>query len=70
MAPATTNVVYGVGSAPLVFNQTGVRRFCSEEDGVASLRSERSWRYCPNHRRYRSVRCGSLPGPAVKLLAC
>ena len=31
---ATTNVVYGVGSAPLVFNQTGVRRFCSEEDGV------------------------------------
>jgi type IV pilus assembly protein PilA len=31
---ATTNVVYGVGAAPLVFNQTGVRRFCSEEDGV------------------------------------
>jgi hypothetical protein len=27
-------VTYGVGSAPLVFNQTGVRRFCSEEDGV------------------------------------
>ncbi len=34
VAPATTNVVYGVGAAPLVFNQTGVRRFCSEEDGV------------------------------------
>jgi len=34
VAPATTNVTYGVGSAPLVFNQTGVRRFCSEEDGV------------------------------------
>jgi prepilin-type N-terminal cleavage/methylation domain-containing protein len=34
VAPATTNVVYGIGSAPLVFNQTGVRRFCSEEDGV------------------------------------
>jgi type IV pilus assembly protein PilA len=31
---ATTNVVYGVGAAPLVFNQTGVRRFCSAEDGV------------------------------------
>src|SRR6476619_6951717 len=31
---ATTNVVYGVGSAPLVFNQTGVRRFCAAEDGV------------------------------------
>ena len=31
---ATTNVVYGIGAAPLVFNQTGVRRFCSEEDGV------------------------------------
>jgi hypothetical protein len=27
-------VVYGVGAAPLVFNQTGVRRFCSAEDGV------------------------------------
>src|SRR6202171_3713295 len=34
VAPATTNVVYGVGSAPLVFNQTGVRRFCSSADGV------------------------------------
>jgi type IV pilus assembly protein PilA len=34
VAPATTNIVYGVGAAPLVFNQTGVRRFCSEEDGV------------------------------------
>jgi hypothetical protein len=33
VAPAT-NVTHGVGSAPLVFNQTGVRRFCSEEDGV------------------------------------
>jgi type IV pilus assembly protein PilA len=31
---ATSNVVYGVGAAPLVFNQTGVRRFCSSEDGV------------------------------------
>ncbi len=34
VAPATTRVTYGVGSAPIVFNQTGVRRFCSEEDGV------------------------------------
>jgi len=34
VAPATTNVTYGIGAAPLVFNQTGVRRFCSEEDGV------------------------------------
>jgi len=34
VAPATTNVVYGVGAAPIVFNQTGVRRFCSAEDGV------------------------------------
>jgi type IV pilus assembly protein PilA len=34
VAPATTNVVYGVGTAPIAFNQTGVRRFCSEEDGV------------------------------------
>jgi prepilin-type N-terminal cleavage/methylation domain-containing protein len=34
VAPATTNVTYGVGSAPLVFNQTGVQRFCSEENGV------------------------------------
>jgi type IV pilus assembly protein PilA len=34
VAPATTNVVYGVGAAPIAFNQTGVRRFCSAEDGV------------------------------------
>jgi len=34
IAPATTYVVYGVGAAPLVFNQTGVRRFCSSADGV------------------------------------
>jgi type IV pilus assembly protein PilA len=34
VAPATTRITYGVGAAPLVFNQTGVRRFCSEEDGV------------------------------------
>ena len=31
---ATTNVTYGVGAAPLVFNQTGVRRFCSSADAV------------------------------------
>jgi type IV pilus assembly protein PilA len=34
VAPATTNITYGIGSAPLVFNQTGVRRFCSSSDAV------------------------------------
>jgi type IV pilus assembly protein PilA len=34
------NVNYGVGAAPLSFNQSGVRRFCSAEDGVL--------RYDPN----------------------
>lgn len=34
VAPALTNVVYGVGAAPLVFNQTGVRRFCASADAV------------------------------------
>jgi len=33
-APSTARGTYGVGAAPLVFNKTGVRRFCSEEDGV------------------------------------
>jgi hypothetical protein len=27
-------MTYGAGSASLVFNQTGVRRFCPEKDGV------------------------------------
>ncbi|MGH9549031.1 MAG: hypothetical protein ACRD3W_06640, partial [Terriglobales bacterium] len=27
-------ITYGVGAAPAAFNQTGVRRFCSAEDGV------------------------------------
>jgi type IV pilus assembly protein PilA len=27
-------ITYGVGAAPANFNQTGVRRFCSAEDGV------------------------------------
>jgi type IV pilus assembly protein PilA len=34
------NVTYGAGAAPLSFNQSGVRRFCSAEDGVI--------RYDPN----------------------
>ncbi len=27
-------LTYGVGAAPSSFNQTGVRNFCSSEDGV------------------------------------
>ena len=30
----TLNLGYGVGAAPASFNQTGVRNFCSAEDGV------------------------------------
>ena len=30
----TLLITYGVGAAPASFNQTGVRRFCSAEDGV------------------------------------
>jgi prepilin-type N-terminal cleavage/methylation domain-containing protein len=28
------NILYQAGSAPIAYNQTGVRRFCSAEDGV------------------------------------
>ena len=27
-------ITYGVGAAPAAYNQTGVRAFCSAEDGV------------------------------------
>jgi type IV pilus assembly protein PilA len=33
-AGGTLNLTYGVGAAPSAFNQTGVRNFCSAEDGV------------------------------------
>ena len=33
-AVGTANVLYQAGAAPLSYNQTGVRRFCSAEDGV------------------------------------
>jgi type IV pilus assembly protein PilA len=33
-AGGTLNLTYGVGTAPSSFNQTGVRNFCSSEDGV------------------------------------
>jgi len=33
-ATGTLLVTYSVGAAPLTFNQTGVRMFCSVEDGV------------------------------------
>ena len=33
-ATTTLLITYGVGAAPVAFNQTGVRRFCSSEDGV------------------------------------
>ncbi len=33
-ATGTLHVTYSVGAAPLTFNQTGVRMFCSIEDGV------------------------------------
>ena len=33
-ATGTLKVLYQVGTAPITFNQTGVRRFCSAEDGV------------------------------------
>ncbi len=33
-ATGTLRVTYTVGAAPLTFNQTGVRQFCSIEDGV------------------------------------
>jgi len=33
-AVGTVNVLYTAGAAPLSYNQTGVRLFCSNEDGV------------------------------------
>jgi type IV pilus assembly protein PilA len=33
-AVGVANVLYQSGAAPLSYNQTGVRRFCSAEDGV------------------------------------
>ncbi len=33
-AGGTLILTYGVGAAPSAFNQTGVRNFCSAEDGV------------------------------------
>ena len=33
-AAGAANVLYQAGAAPLSYNQTGVRRFCSAEDGV------------------------------------
>jgi type IV pilus assembly protein PilA len=33
-AGGTLKLTYGVGAAPSAFNQTGVRNFCSAEDGV------------------------------------
>ena len=33
-AGGTLFLTYGVGAAPAAFNQTGVRNFCSSEDGV------------------------------------
>jgi hypothetical protein len=33
-APVVVNNVYGAGAAPVSYNQTGVRLFCSTEDGV------------------------------------
>jgi type IV pilus assembly protein PilA len=33
-AGGTLKLTYGVGAAPSAFNQTGVRNFCSSEDGV------------------------------------
>lgn len=33
-AGGSLNLTYGVGAAPASFNQTGVRNFCSSEDGV------------------------------------
>jgi hypothetical protein len=33
-AGGTLNLGYGAGAAPASFNQTGVRNFCSAEDGV------------------------------------
>ncbi len=33
-AGGSLNLTYGVGAAPASFNQTGVRSFCSAEDGV------------------------------------
>ena len=32
--PVTVNNVYGAGAAPISYNQTGVRNFCSSADGV------------------------------------
>jgi len=34
IAPVVVNNVYGAGAAPVSYNQTGVRLFCSTEDGV------------------------------------
>ena len=34
VAPVVVNNTYTAGAAPVSYNQTGVRRFCSAEDGV------------------------------------
>jgi prepilin-type N-terminal cleavage/methylation domain-containing protein len=34
VATGTINTAYTVGAAPLTYNQSGVRNFCSNEDGV------------------------------------
>ena len=34
VATGTINTAYTVGASPLTFNQSGVRDFCSNEDGV------------------------------------
>ncbi|HKW24141.1 MAG TPA: DUF4190 domain-containing protein [Terriglobales bacterium] len=46
------NTIYVVGGAPLAFNQSGVRRFCSTEDRVTrwDVNSERST-IPPDHER-------------------
>ena len=40
-AGGTLFLTYGVGAAPAAFNQTGVRNFCSSEDGVIHLQQRR-----------------------------
>ena len=52
----TLNLGYGAGAAPASFNQTGVRNFCSAEDGVIHFNVGAAG--APGHgRRSRLYRC-------------
>ncbi len=43
-------ITYGVGAAPAAYNQTGVRGFCSAEDGVLRANPNTGARSRPRKR--------------------